>query len=246
MRDQQRDDVVRSLITAYVSVRTRRQIADYFGIDSLSREIVRRLEDQFAIWRKWSPPREAVAKSAVGCWIPLEDLQAFLNEMPGPTLTPTDVAQRLRAFCEEDCEQANEALKDGCLEIYEDEKAQGTELTAIIGRLHEHVDREEVRLVHEQWEHQKRQADEKRQALEQSILTGEDCRWTPVANSSDVYCRVNGRTYRLAPKEGKTRNLFRILSIDDAKPRLIGKYSNQTEATKVVAQVAYQPEPRGP
>jgi hypothetical protein len=246
LRDQQREDVVRSVITAYVGVRTPRQIADYFGIGSLSREIVRRLDEQFAVWRKWSPPREAVAKSAVGCWIPLEDLRAFLNEMPGPTLTPTDVAQRLRAFCEEECEPPNEALKDSCLEIYEDERTQGTELVAIIGRLREHIDHEEVRLMNERWDEQRRQAEEKRRGLEQSFLAGEDCRWTPVAKSLDVYCRVNGRAYRLAAKEGQTRNLFRLSSVDDANPRLIGKYANQTEATKAVAQVAYQPEPRWP
>jgi len=232
------------MITEYVGSRTPRQVGDFLGIHSLSRDIVRRLEEQFAFWRKWSPPREAAAKSAVGCWIPLEDLRSFLNEMPGPTLTPTDVAQRLRAFCEEDCEPPNDALKDGCLAIYEDEKTQGTELAAIMGRLREHIVHEEIRLMHERWDEQRRQAEEKRRALENSFLTGEDCRWTPIANSQDVYCRVNGRAYRLTPKEGKTRNLFRILSFKDGNPRLIGKYANQTEATKTVAQVAYQPEPR--
>lgn len=244
MPDERREEVVRSLISRYVAARTPRQITDYFGITTLSRDIVKHLEEQFGLWRKWSPPREALAKSAVGCWIPLEDLRAILNEMPGQNLTPTDVAQRLRAFCEEECEPPNKDLQDSCLAIYQEEKLQGTELVAIIGRLRDDVDLEETRLIHEEWDLQKREAEERRQALEQSFLTGEDCKWTPVGNSPDVFCRVNGRAYRLAPKESKTRNLFRIVSIGDASERLIGKYANRSEATKALADIAYQPERR--
>jgi len=40
-------------------------------------------------------------KSAALCWIPIEDLLTFLNQLPGPPLTKTDVSQRLRAFHEE-------------------------------------------------------------------------------------------------------------------------------------------------
>ena len=176
--------------------------------------------------------------------MPLEDLRAFLNEMPGPELTPTDVAQRLRAFCEEDCEMPNEALRQSCLAIFEPEKAQGTELAAIIGRLREHVEHEEVRRYREEYEQQRQHVEERRQAIELSLLAGEDCKWTPVGGSQEIYCRVNGRAYRLALKHGATRNLFRISSIDDQSPRLIGKYANQTEATKALTQIAYQPEPR--
>ena len=46
-------------------------------------------------------------------------------------------------------------------------------------------------MMREQWALQARQAEEKRAALEQSFLAGEDCRWTPVNGSADVYCRVN-------------------------------------------------------
>jgi hypothetical protein len=51
--------------------------------------------------RKRFGPRETLLKSAAGCWIPVEALQEFLNGMPGPALTKTDVAQRLRAFEDE-------------------------------------------------------------------------------------------------------------------------------------------------
>lgn len=241
---EHREEAVRSLIAHYVNTRPINQIRDYFGLGSLSRDIIRRLEDDFAVWKKWSLPREALAKSAVGCWVPLEDLRAALNDMPGPTLTPTDVAQRLRAFCEEDCEEPNPLLRDGCLTIFEVEKAEGTEMAAIIGRLREHVEAEEIRRLHEEFELRRREAEEKRQALVERFLAGEDCSWTPVGPSEDVYCRVNGRAYQLLPKEGNMRNLYRISSIDDPSPRLIGRYRNRPDATKVVSEVAYKPEPR--
>ena len=34
-------------------------------------------------------------------WIPVEDLTELLNTMAGPSLTTTDVGQRLRAFHED-------------------------------------------------------------------------------------------------------------------------------------------------
>lgn len=244
MSEERREDIVRSVIAHYVNTRPINQIRDWFGLTTVSREVVKRLEAESSIWRKWNLPREALVKLAVGCWIPLEDLRTLLNEMPGPALSPTDVAQRLRAFCEEECEEPNEGLREGCLAIYEEEKAQGTELAAIISRLREHVDREEMRLIHERWDLQKRETEERRVALEQSFLAGEDCKWTSVAGSEAVYCRVNGRAYRLAPKEGRSRSLFRISAVDDINPRLVGKYQNRSEATKVVSEIAYQPEPR--
>ncbi|AWI62463.1 hypothetical protein AB395_00006841 (plasmid) [Sinorhizobium fredii CCBAU 45436] len=59
----------------------------------------------------------------------------------------TDVAQRLREF-EEDpyTNYPNDDLRDGCLAIFAQEKAEGTELPAIIGLLSEHVEREEERI----------------------------------------------------------------------------------------------------
>ena len=48
------------------------------------------------------------------------------------------------------------ALKDGCLVLYHSEKAQGTEMRAIIGALQEHLEREEDRLRHEQEQNYRR------------------------------------------------------------------------------------------
>ena len=67
----------------------------------------------------------------------------------------------------------------------------------------------------------------------------------PSLSRAELYERVWAEPVRtLAPKEGKTRNPFRISAIDDPDPRLIGKYQNRTDAAKAVSEVAYQPEPR--
>ena len=58
------------------------------------------------------------------------------------------MVQRLRAFYEEPYSSyPNEELKAGCLALYEAEKAQGTELPAIIGALQEYIELEEERLI---------------------------------------------------------------------------------------------------
>ena len=40
-----------------------------------------------------------------------------------------------------------------------------------------------------------RQIEETRIALEERLLFGADCKWTPLNKSAEVYCRTNGRTY---------------------------------------------------
>jgi hypothetical protein len=79
-----------------------RHIRDPHSLSRLAQEIVRRLDRGNSIWRKWDGQREVLLKSALCCWIPVEDVREFLNRLPGPLLTTTDVAQRLKAFEEEE------------------------------------------------------------------------------------------------------------------------------------------------
>lgn len=62
-------------------------------------------------------------------------MRDFLNSMPGPVLTAADVAQRLKTFEDEEHKYPIDKLKAGCLALYEKEKAEGTELPAILGLL---------------------------------------------------------------------------------------------------------------
>ena len=246
MREDERIWTVKELLFDHVKSPSLRHIRDPHSLTRLAQEIVRRIDRGNSIWRKWDGQREVLLKSAVACWIPIEDLCDFLNRMPGPHLTTTDVAQRLKAFEEEEYfSYPNEELQLGCLALYEREKAGGTELPAIIGLLRDHVEREEERIRVEQEERYREWREEDRIAREQRLLSGADCKWTQLQKSPHWYCRANGRTYRLSPTKDKMWNLFRVNSTsDDEKGALIGKYQRRGDATKVVAQIAYQPEPK--
>jgi hypothetical protein len=99
-------------------------------------------------------------------------MRDFLNRMPGPPLTTTDVAQRLKAFEDEQYyAYPNEELQPGCLAVYEKEKAEGTELPAIVGLLRDHVEREEERIRVEQQDGYQRWQEQDRIAREQRLLT---------------------------------------------------------------------------
>jgi hypothetical protein len=246
MADDERIWEVKQLLFDFVKSPSLRHIRDPHSLHKLARDIVTRIDRGNSIWRKWDGPREVLLKSALGCWIPIDDLRDFLNRMPGPPLTTTDVAQRLKVFEEEPYTPfAREEFRSGCLALYQKEKAAGTELAAIIGLLREHVDHEEDRIRVEQQESYKRWREEDRAAREQRLLLGADCKWTQLQKSPNWYCRVNGRTYRVSPTKDKKWNLCRVNSVsDDEKGVLVGTYQGRGDATKVIAEMAYKPEPR--
>ena len=106
-----------------------RHLRDPHSVHKLAREIVNAIDRAGSIWSKWEGEREELAKAAAPCWIPTVDLLASLNNLPGPKLTKTDVEQRLRAIWEEPyASYPKENLRDGCLALYQSEKAQGTEM----------------------------------------------------------------------------------------------------------------------
>jgi len=212
----------------------------------VAKSILKQLDREGGVWRKWVGERDALLKSALGCWIPIEELRSYLNGLPGPDLTETDVAQRLRAYYEEPYSTyPNDDLKDGCLALFAEEKALGTELPAIIGRLTEHVEAEEERLRLEREASYKALRETERLAAEQRLLSGADCKWTSIQKSRECYCRVNGRTYRLSPTRDKRWNLHRVAEISpEEMGNLIGTYGGKGDATKVVATIAYQMEYR--
>ncbi len=245
MREDERIWAVKELLFDYVKSPSLRHIRDPHSLIKLAQEIVRRIDRENSIWTKWDGQREILLKSAVGCWIPVEDLRDFLNRMPGPPLTTTDVAQRLKAFEDELSTYPDDELQAGCLALYEKEKADGTELPAIVGQLRDHVETEEERIRSEQHERYLQSREQDRIPREQRLLSGADCKWTQVQKSQHWYCRSNGRTYRLSPTKDEMWNLYRVQSTkDDEDGALIGKYRRRGDATKIVADMAYQPEPK--
>jgi len=244
MLDQEPLQAVRRLIFEYVRSPSLRHLREPHSIDGLAKQIVATIDRAPSVWRKWEGEREALLRMASCTWIPLEDLRVFLNSMPGPPLTLTDVTQRLRAMYEEPYSPyPHDDLRAECLALYEREKAEGTELPAIIGALQVFVEEESERrrrAVHD--DYRRRQA-EQRQALEQRFLAGADCKWTTVGQAKDLYCRINGRAYRLSPAPDKRWTLFRIEAASDAGAR-IGVYGTRGDVSKALSKLAYEPEPR--
>lgn len=242
--DDRRFYSIISRLADYVKSPSLRHIRDPHSLQKLAQDIVQSLDRAGSVWSKWEGDRETIAKAAACCWIPTEELLLFLNNLPGPALTHTDVIQRLRAFWEEPwATYPNEELKTGCLALYNDEKAQGTELPAIIGALREYVELEEDRLRREREETYRRNREEERIRLEQRFLSGADSGWTKVEDSKDLYCRHNGRSFRIACGKDKRWKLYRISTIDDAGV-LLGTYQGRGAANKALKEIAYQPESR--
>lgn len=185
-----------------------------------------------------------VAQAAAPCWIPVEDLQAFLNTLPGPPLTKTDVEQRLRAIWEEPhANYPKDELKEGCAALYHSEKAGATEMCAIIGALQQHIESEEDRLRHEQEQNYRRWREEERVKLEQRFLSGPDCGWTQIEKSEALYCRRNGRAFRIAQGKDKRWTLCRVEEVGD-EGDLLGTYQGRGDANKALKKIAYAPEPQ--
>jgi hypothetical protein len=225
MREDERIWAVKELLFDYVKSPSLRHIRDPHSVSRLAQQIVRRIDQGNSIWRKWDGQREVLLKSALGCWIPVDDLRDFLSHMPGPLLTRTDVAERLKAFEEEESQYPDEELQAGCLTLYGKEKAEGTELPAIIGLLWDHLDREDERIRLERQESYQQAREQDRIAREERLLSGADCNWTQLQKSLHWYCRANGRTYRLSPTKDKMWNLHRVNSVaDDEEGVVIGKY----------------------
>jgi hypothetical protein len=214
------------------------------GIQRLAHELLTAVDRASSVWTKWDGAREQIAKSAAHCWIPVEDLQEYLNHLPGPPLTKTDVIQRLRAVHEEPYgNYPNDDVQDSCLVLYKAEKAQGTEMPAIIGALQEHIDLEEDRLSREREEARLKYLAEERLRAQQRFMAGADCGWTKLDDLDGFYCRRNGRTFRTVQDKDKRWSLFRVMVPED-EGALLGTYQGRRDANKALEKIAYAAEPQ--
>lgn len=186
MFDNERTWAVKRLLFDYVKSPSLKHIRDDHSITKLARTIVERLDRGNPIWTQWNEHRELVVKGAAGCWVPIRELRAFLNAMPGPSLTETDVSQRLKAIEAEEHIWPQDEFQERCLAIYAAEKADGTELPAIIGRLRESIETEEVRRHEERQLAYRRAQEEARLAQEERLLSGADCKWTQIKGLAPV------------------------------------------------------------
>jgi hypothetical protein len=243
MKQDELASVVQSLIAEHVRSPSLRHIRDSYALGKLAAAIVAALDRRRGLWQKWDERREALVKAAAPCWVPLDRLTDYLNLMAGARLTSTDVAQRMRAVHEEPyTSYPNEELREGCLALFRKEEEAGTELVAIVGALQEFVETEEERLRVERENLWRQRVEEERIALEQRFMSGADCKWTPVGGSKELYCRLNGRTYRLSPTPEKIWDLRRVATPSDEAGISIGRYGRRGDATRALREIAYAPE----
>ena len=244
MSDDPRLRVIFDLLREYAGCPSLRHIRDPQQIQRLAQRILKRLDGAQDPWRKWPPARDKLIRKAADLWIPLEDLHAALSQLPGPPLTVSDVKGRLLGLWEEGLDRPDDTLRSGCDALYAAEKAAGTELAAILELMNDWIGEELGRRMHQEWEARDRRRAEMKAAAEQAFLSGADCKWTQIGSGADLYCRVNGRMYRLSRAADKKLEVWRVQAMEDAAGGLIGRYQGRPDATKAIGQVAYQPEPR--
>ncbi|WP_165912240.1 hypothetical protein [Novosphingobium sp. PhB165] len=71
----------------------------------------------------------------------------------------------------------------------------------------------------------------------QMYVNDSQCKWTVVAASKAIYCRVNGRLFRREPRPDWRLDLSRVGAIDETKGDFIGRYARR-DATSAVAEIA--------
>ncbi|NII58332.1 hypothetical protein [Sphingomonas aerolata] len=243
MLDDDRVETVKRLLLEHVKSPSLRHIKDPYMLIKLAQDIVKKLDRGNSPWTKWTGPREQLVKSATACWIPIGDLQDHLNRMDGPKLSFSDVEQRLKAFADERySEYPRDELREGCLAVYEAEKTVGTEMPAMVSVLRDYIEKEKERLRLEQDANFRQLREAKAAAAEQRLLSGADCKWTSRQGTKDVYCRVNGRLFRLTITTDKRVELYQSEGLEAGRGALLGRYLKRGDATKAVALIAYQPE----
>jgi hypothetical protein len=115
-------------------------------------------------------------------------------------------------------------------------------MIAIVGALQQFVEEETERrrLAHQEaW---RARVEEEKLAAEERLRSGADCKWTAIGKSKVVHCRINGRTYRLTPRDDKRFDLVRVETIDDEAGDVLGRYRGRGDATKALQDIAYKPE----
>ncbi len=242
----QRNESVRQLLRDYASSPSLRHLRDPGVIERLAVRIVKRLDEVGSVWKKWIGAREQILGDALECWIPTADMLDFLNSLPGPALTTTDLEQRMRTMVDKEyIGVPDDDLRDECLEIYRAERSAGTEMPAIIGRLSEYVVQQWPRLQEARRHERERQLTEARENRERRLFSAADCPWTQVRGSKCFYCRKNGRTFRVRPLPDKTWEMHRVDEVDDGEGgQLIGHYRSRGDASKVVSKTALEDDSR--
>jgi len=242
MLEQHRVSTVRNLLSEFVRSPSLAHLRSPHVLDKLASEIVRRLDLASPLWGKWGGAREDLIRAACPCWIPLVDITTALNSLPGPKLTSTDVSARLEVLQDELGEWPPDHLQSACAAIYHEEKQAGTELMAIVIRLRSFIELEETRLQQEREQNYRTRVEAEKAKLEARFMAGADCKWTPIAGSKAIFCRMNGRVFRLDKAVDGRYELVRVPSHNEQEGIVAGRYARRGDATAAVKEMAYRPD----
>jgi hypothetical protein len=94
---------------------------------------------------------------------------------------------------------------------------------AEVGAIREHVEREEERRGQERDDAHRKFREEERLKQRQRFLSGADVGWTKIDSSDPLYCRRNGRAFRIETGKDKRWKLYRIGNQED-EGELLGVY----------------------
>jgi hypothetical protein len=168
------------------------------GVQYLAHDIVRYFDGAHSHWAKWSIERTKLLDSSKTFSIPVGELQEALNALPGPSLTATDVEQRLKLLLGVPfVDQPREDLRDDFRAIFSAEKAKGTEFVAIVGAIRDFLDKVELREYYEGEERKKHEQEAERLEQEKTLRSGVDCDWLRPWECQDLFLRKAGRLFRL-------------------------------------------------
>ena len=148
--------------------------------------------------------------------IPLEDLYTALSQLPGPPLTVSDVKGRLLGLWEEGLDRPDDTRRSGCDALYAAEKAAGTELAAIFELMNDWMG-EETRPADAPGVGGTRPAAGRDEAGGGAgVPVGSRLQVEPDGSGADLYCRANGRIYRLSRAADKKLEVWRVQAMEDA------------------------------
>lgn len=211
MAEDERLWKIRQHLYSFTRSPSLKHVRDPYFLNKLATDILKAVDRNTGPWVKWEGTREVVLKSAAFTSIPVEDLRDYLNELPGPKLTTTDVAERRRAICEADyTTYPDDALESACLDIYREERELGTEMIAIISRLEAFVEDEYHRRQQEAERMRIERIAQEKQAAREWLLSGADCKWTQLAPPNLLFCRKIAAS--MPSKRIRTRDGFSPVS----------------------------------
>jgi hypothetical protein len=235
--ESDRSYAVLSKLADYVRSPSLQHIRDPNQLQKLARDIVRILDRAGSVWTKWEGTREDVIKAASPCWIPDDDLHKHLNFLPGPPLTLCQAA--VASSLGRTVGNLPRRRTQGWLPC--PLRSRSGAFIAIVGAIREHIELEEERLRREREDAYRKFREEEQLKRKRRFAAGADVGWTSIDGTDALYCRRNGRSFRIVPSKDKRWQLYRITDQEEGG-ELLGLYGNRTDANRALGKIAYAPE----